>query len=283
MKALIFGSTGQVASELRHLLPDGRFLSRLDADLASPEECERQIAESPVHVVINAAAWTAVDQAESSEAEALVINGKAPEAMARAAAQKNIPFLHVSTDYVFDGSGRHAWMPDAATNPLNAYGRTKLAGETAIRSTGGQHLILRTSWVFSEHGNNFVKTMLRLSETRDRLSVVTDQVGGPTPASGIAEALVTLAKIMITDRSAGGTHHYAGTPDISWAGFAREIFRQMRRPMAVEHITTAQWPTPAPRPLNSRLDCSSLERFGIQRPDWRISLAQCLTRMDVKQ
>ena len=182
---LVFGSTGQVATELRRLAPEATFLGRDKADLTDPEACAAAIRAHDPSAVINAAAWTAVDKAEEEEATATVVNGTAPGAMARVCADLGIPFVHISTDYVFEGGGTAAWAPTDPTGPLGAYGRSKLAGEQALQAAGGTWAILRTSWVFSAHGNNFVKTMLRLSETRDALNVVGDQIGGPTPAGDI--------------------------------------------------------------------------------------------------
>lgn len=270
---LVFGQTGQVAQELARRLPTGvtaRFLSRAEADLANPAACAAAI--SACDAVINAAAWTAVDKAETEEPAATVINGDSPAAMARACAALGVPFLHVSTDYVFDGAGTSAFTPDRPCAPLNAYGRSKLAGEVGIRAAGGTHLILRTSWVVSAHGANFVKTMLRLGKDRASLNVVADQIGGPTPAADIADALLTAARAMV-DGAKGGTHHIAGTPDTSWAGFAHEIMARAGLPCQINDIPTSAYPTPAQRPLNSRLDCTSLAAaFGIQRPDWRRGL-----------
>ncbi|MFP4239730.1 MAG: dTDP-4-dehydrorhamnose reductase [Rhodosalinus sp.] len=279
MKLLVFGRTGQVARELARRSPDATFLGREAADLADPEACASRIEETRAEVVINAAAYTDVDAAESDEAAATAINGAAPAAMAFAARARGLPFLHVSTDYVFDGSGSYPWRTDDPTAPLSVYGRSKLVGEEGVRGAGGRHVILRTSWVFSAHGKNFVKTMLRLSQTRDTLHVVEDQIGGPTPAAEIAAALLTLAHAM-RDGAPGGTLHFAGTPPTSWAGFAREIFAQTGRHVTVEGIPTRDWPTPAPRPLNSRLDASSLTRFGLMAPDWRSGLADVLAELN---
>lgn len=277
MKALVFGATGQLAQELRARLPEAVFLSRADADQMEPEACAAKVAGFDGDLVINAAAWTAVDKAEAEEAAALIVNGETPGAIARAAAAKGLPFLHVSTDYVFDGAGTRPFAPDHPSGPLGAYGRTKLAGEEAIRAAGGQHAILRTSWIFSAHGNNFVKTMLRLGASRENLTVVGDQIGGPTPAGAIAEALIVMGRAMLADPAKGGTYHFSGAPDVSWAEFAREIFAQSGPPVKVTDITTDQYPTPAKRPANSRLDCQSLEAdFGIPRPDWRAALAEVL-------
>lgn len=273
MKVLVFGQTGQVARALA--LHDGvTTLDRAKADLSVAAQLERQIAETDADVIINAAAYTAVDQAESEPDLAMMINGVAPGIMARAAAARELPFLHISTDYVFDGSGDAPWRPDDPTRPQNTYGRTKLAGEEAVRAAGGPHAILRTAWVFSEHGNNFVKTMLRLGETRDSLNVVGDQIGGPTPARDIAEALMVMARAMV-DGQKGGTYHFAGEPHVSWAEFARRIMDEAGLSTQIYGITSAEYPTPAPRPANSRLDCADLTTdFGIAPADWQAGLSR---------
>jgi dTDP-4-dehydrorhamnose reductase len=279
MKLLVFGKTGQVARELQRIAPDAVYLGRDDADLLNPAACAAAIAASDATAVINAAAWTAVDKAETEEAAATVVNGDAPAAMARAAAAKGIPFLHISTDYVFDGTGDQPFAPDHPTAPQNAYGRSKLAGEQGVRAAGGPHLILRTSWVVSAHGANFVKTMLRLGRVRDSLNVVADQIGGPTPAAAIAQTLITAAKAMIAGAQ-GGTHHFSGAPDTSWADFARAIMAEANHPCRIEDIPSSAYPTPAKRPLNSRLDCTSLHSaFGIPRPDWRQGLTDILKEL----
>ena len=274
MNILIFGQTGQVARELTRRAPAGvtlHQLSRSDADLADPAACAKAILGSPADAVINAAASTAVDKAETEEAAATVINADAPTAMARACAAKGIPFLHLSTDYVFDGTGDAPFLPDHPTAPLGAYGRSKLKGEQGITAAQGQHLILRTSWVVSAHGTNFVKTMLRLGRERLTLNVVADQIGGSTPAAAIADALYICTKAMIQG-APGGIHHFAGSPDTSWADFARAIMAAANLPCQVNDIPSSAYPTPAKRPLNSRLDCTSLQGFGIQRPDWQAGL-----------
>ena len=280
MRLLVFGKTGQVARELARRVPEARYLGRDQADLEDPEACAAVLAGSDADLVINAAAYTAVDRAEEEEDRATAINGAAPGAMARAAAAKGIPFLHVSTDYVLDGSGEAPRGPGSATGPLGAYGRSKLAGERAVAGAGGQWLVLRTSWVVSAHGSNFVKTMLRLGAERDELTIIDDQIGGPTPAAAIAEALLAAGRRMLDDPQAGGLHHFSGAPDVSWAGFAAEIFAQAGLDCRVIPIPTTDYPTPAARPLNSRLDCSSLEAdFGIERPDWRAGLAEILKEL----
>ncbi len=281
MKVLVFGRTGQVATELQRQLPQAVFLGREQADLADPAACAAAICDSDAAAVINAAAWTAVDKAEAEEAAATVVNGEAPAAMARAAAQKGIPFLHVSTDYVFSGAGSAPWVETDPVAPQNAYGRSKLAGEQGVRAAGGAAAILRTSWVFSAHGANFVKTMLRLSESRDALNVVEDQIGGPTPAADIAAALVVMARKMVAGQP-GGTYHFGGSPWVSWADFAREIFALSGRKVVVTGIPTAAYPTPALRPLNSRMDCAALERdFGITAPDWQAGLSKVLKELEI--
>lgn len=209
----------------------------------------------------------------------MVINAAAPGAMAQACADLGIPLVQISTDYVFDGSGSSGFPPDHPPAPLGVYGRSKLAGEIAVRAAGGCHAILRTSWVFSAHGNNFLKTMLRLGAARPRLGVVADQIGGPTPARAVAEACLTIATALQGDPGHSGTYHLSGAPDVSWAGFAREIMAQAGLACIIDEITTADYPTPAQRPANSRLDCAGLERFGLSRPDWRAGVAGALREL----
>ncbi|MCH2094015.1 MAG: dTDP-4-dehydrorhamnose reductase [Rhodobacteraceae bacterium] len=277
MKLLVFGKTGQVATELQRQA-DVTAVGRDQADLTDPEACAAVIAASDADAVINAAAYTAVDKAETDEETAALVNGAAPTAMAQAAAAKGIPFVHISTDYVFDGSGDAPWTVDAATGPLGVYGQTKLDGEDGVRAAGGQFAILRTSWVFSAHGNNFVKTMLRLGAERDRLTIVADQIGGPTSAADIAGACLTMARMLAKGQGTPGTYHFSGGPDVSWADFAREIFAQATLTPEVIDIPSSEFPTPAQRPGNSRMDCSALDTaFGIPRPDWRDSLKSVLS------
>ena len=279
MTLLVFGRSGQLATELARRAADARFLDRTEADLTRPDQCAAAIVAARPAAVINAAAWTAVDRAEAEPAAATRVNRDAPGAMAAACAGLGIPFLTVSTDYVFDGSGTAPRAEDAATGPLGAYGASKLAGEQAVAAAGGHWAVLRTSWVFSAHGTNFVKTMLRLGAERPRLTVVADQVGGPTPAADIAAALLTMAQAMRGGRP-GGLYHFAGAPDVSWADFARAIFRRAGLAAEVADIPAADYPTPARRPLNSRLDCSAIVRdFGIARPDWRAGLDAVLEEL----
>ena len=282
MKIAIFGTTGQVATELQRRVPEGTDLTcfgRDRADFSEPEAVARVAASLTADTVVNAVAYTAGDRAESEPDLAHAVNAASVARLAGTLADRGIPLIHISTDYVFDGSGETPWVPDAPKGPLSVYGATKLAGEDAIRASGVAHTILRTSWVFSAHGANFVKSMLRLGAERDRLTIVADQVGGPTPASAIADAIFGVARGM-ADGAASGTHHFSGQPDTSWAGFAREIFAQSGLDCAVVDIPTTDYPTPATRPLNSRLDCGSLgEAFGIPRPDWRRELETILKEL----
>lgn len=288
---LVFGKTGQVAQELARALEgkEAQFLGRAAADLTDPAACAARIAALNPALVINAAAYTAVDRAEEDAATAQAVNGDAPAAMAQACAALDIPFVHISTDYVFDGAGTAPFKPTDPTGPLGVYGATKRAGEEAILASGARAVILRTSWVVSSHGANFVKTMLRLSETRATLTVVADQIGGPTSAKAIAQACVTIGQALmggqalVDGQKAGGIYHFSGKPDVSWAGFAREIFAQAGRAVEVTDIPTSAYPTPAKRPANSRLDCSSLAAdFGIDRPDWRADLTDILMELGAK-
>ena len=247
--------------------------------MTDPARAAAHIAEIKPTAVINATAYTAVDKAEDEPLIAQTVNADAVGAMGRACAALEIPIVHISTDYVFPGDGTAAWAPDDATGPLGVYGASKLAGENALKASGARHAILRTSWVFSAHGNNFVKTMLRLGGERDCLTIVADQIGGPTPAADIARACVTIADALI-EGHAGGTYHFSGAPDVSWADFAREIFQQSGLSPEVVDIPSSDFPTKATRPLNSRLDCSTLEAdFGIKRPDWRTGLRNVLEHL----
>ncbi len=276
MKMLVFGKTGQVAQALGRY--DGvELLGRDGADLANPARCAEVIQRCDADVVINAAAYTAVDKAESEPELATTINATAPTAMAQAAAARGLGFLHISTDYVFDGQGQKARQEQAATGPLNVYGKSKLAGEQGVMAANGQAMILRTSWVFSAQGQNFVKTMLRLGLARAHLSIVSDQIGGPTSAGSIAAALMKMAKA----GGAGGVYHFSGAPETGWDGFAREIFRQAKMEVAVQGIPSADYPTPAQRPLYAVLDCTKIEQeFGISAPDWRADLSGVLRELE---
>ena len=280
MKVLVFGEIGQVGQELQRRAGDVELeILGLDrANFEDPETCAAFVSNTDADAVINAVAYTAVDKAEEDEPLALMVNATTPGAIARAAAARGLPMVHISTDYVFDGAGTEPFAVDYPTGPLGAYGRTKLAGEQAVRDAGGPHAILRTSWVVSSHGNNFVKTMLRLGADRDKLTIVADQVGGPTCAAAIADACLSVAAQLRDDPSKSGTYHFSGGPDVSWADFAREIFTQSGTDCVVEDIPTTAYPTPATRPLNSRMDNSATDAaFGISRSDWRAGLADILS------
>lgn len=265
---LVFGKSGQVATELAQFA-DATCLGRDDCDLEIPEKCCSAISLLKPSAVINAAAYTAVDLAETEVEKATRLNTDAPTEMAKCCAALEIPFVHISTDYVFDGSGDLPWRETDATAPLGVYGRTKRDGEIAVMSANSAAVILRTSWVFSQHGTNFVKTMIRLGATRKSLSVVADQVGGPTPARAIAQACHHIATHF--DAGKTGIYHFAGQPFTTWADFARTIFDGAHMGVDICDITTADYPTPAKRPLNSRLDCSRIfDDFGIKQPNWKI-------------
>ncbi|MDA9971807.1 dTDP-4-dehydrorhamnose reductase [Planktomarina temperata] len=284
MRLLIFGKTGQVAMELGALCAaeaiEAKFLDRAQANLTDPAACAQMIRESDADIVINAAAYTAVDKAEDDRATAHLVNAVSPIEMARAAVSCGKPFLHISTDYVFAGTGDAAWCEQDVPAPQEVYGRTKLAGELGIAAIGGDHVILRTAWVFSAHGANFVKTMRRLSVDRDVVSVVDDQRGGPTPAADIAQTLIRIARAFQAGQGVSGLFHYAGAPAVSWAEFAEAIFAEEASAVSVNRIPSSQYPTPASRPANSMLDCTRIRQsYGIEQPDWRSGLHTVLDQL----
>ncbi|MEM9426241.1 MAG: dTDP-4-dehydrorhamnose reductase [Pseudomonadota bacterium] len=284
MKVAVLGHSGQLATELRRRATDTlqiETFGRDRIDLGAPLSILPLLADIDADVIINAAAYTAVDAAEEDPGTetALTVNAASVAVVARGCLELGIPLVHISSDYVFSGLGQTPWSPDDATDPQGLYGQSKLQGEVAITATDLHHAILRTSWVFSAHGSNFVKTMLRLGAERDRLTIVADQIGGPTPAADIADACLTIAKQLLEGHT-GGTYHFSGAPDVSWADFAREIFRQSGLTTEVVDIPSNDYPTKAVRPLNSRLDCSTLTvEFGIERPDWRIGLKNVLREL----
>jgi dTDP-4-dehydrorhamnose reductase len=280
---LVFGKTGQVGIELQR--SSNIFaLGRDQADLSDPVACAKKIQDFAPSAVINAAAYTGVDNAETDKELATIINGDTPTAIAYACAEMKIPLVHISTDYVFEGLGEEPLKPCNTPTPLNAYGRSKLAGEKGILESGAIHVILRTSWVFSAHGNNFVKTMLCLSKKSNTLSIVADQIGGPTPARDIASACLMIVQHLQDDPSKSGTYHFSGIPNVSWAEFASEIFVRASRSVTIIPITTAKYPTVAKRPLNSRMDCSlTKSTFGIEQLDWREGLKIILRELEVTQ
>lgn len=289
-RVLVTGATGQVGRALAEaawpagLVPDITGRDRLD--LADPEGAARVVASGDYALVINPAAYTAVDQAEQEEALATRVNAEGPGALARACHRVGIPIIHLSTDYVFDGRKTGPYVEDDPVGPLGAYGRSKLAGEIAVRAACPQHLILRTAWVFSAHGKNFVRTMLRLAAEKPALRVVADQHGCPTAAHDIARVLVALASALVLDgRQDGfGTYHFAGAGPTTWHGFADAIVAAQaaqtgRRP-PVEPITTADFPTPAARPANSVLATDRLTAaFGLEPRPWRETLPEVLAAL----
>ena len=290
MRLLVFGETGQVARELSRLAAARGIaleaLGRDRADLADPAACAAAVTGAEADAVINAAAYTAVDRAESEPELARAVNAAAPAAMARAAPARGLPFLHVSTDYVFDGAPGRAWREGDPTRPLGVYGASKRAGEREVLAAGGDATVLRTAWVFSSHGKNFVRTMLTVGRGREEMRVVGDQRGGPTPAADIARALWTIAAARVAGRGAPGIYHFAGAPAASWAEFAEAIFAASgwtERPR-VTPIATEDWPTKAARPRNSVLDCGAIARvFGIAQPDWRAGLASVIAELSKEQ
>ena len=253
MKILVLGCKGQLGRCLDDQLVNTDheviYTSREQIDIADFEVTKNKILEFSPDLIINATAYTAVDKAEEDQKNASLINHLAVKNIADICSQEGCWLIHISTDYVFDGSGTTPWSIRDTPNPKNAYGRSKLKGEWAIKASGCAHAILRTSWVISAHGNNFVKTMRRLSETRDYITVVDDQIGGPTPARDIAMACLQIAEQLTQDPSKSGTYHFSGAPDVSWADFAREIFDQARKSMTVTPIPTTDYPTRAQRPL----------------------------------
>ena len=292
MTVLLFGGNGQVGHELRRslrALGDVVVTTRSGqlregarcevADFDRPDSLAELVERVAPAIVVNAAAYTAVDKAEDDVDAAFRTNAEAPGVLARACALRDIPFVHYSTDYVFDGQGSRPYREDDPTAPLGVYGASKLAGEDAVRSAGGRHLILRTAWVYGRQGHNFMKTMLRLGEDRDELRVVADQIGSPTPARLIAD--VTAGLLQRPD--AEGTFHLTAAGQTSWHGFAAAIFEEavarglIARAPRVLPITTADYPTRARRPAYSCLDVGKLERVLARRiPSWRAGLTRVL-------
>lgn len=281
MRLAVTGKNGQVVSALQAQAGPGLeivALGRPELDLARPDTVFKALRDAKPDVVVSAAAYTAVDKAESEPDIAFAVNRDGAKAVARAANDVGVPVIHISTDYVFDGTKATAYVENDPTGPASVYGRSKLEGEHAVSENTENYAILRTAWVYSEYGSNFVKTMLRLSESRDAINVVADQFGCPTSANDIAVAIVSIAKRLATDPSAHlrGVFHMSGTGETNWAGFAKQIFEFSAenggKSMIVNDITTAQYPTPARRPANSRLDCSKLEEvYGIRLPEWQTS------------
>ncbi|AKU67157.1 dTDP-4-dehydrorhamnose reductase [Ottowia sp. oral taxon 894] len=291
MKILLLGKNGQVGWQLqRALAPLGEIvaLERKDAggDLADPQGLAAAVRAAKPQVIVNAAAYTAVDKAESEPQLARLINTEAPAALAREAAASGALLVHYSTDYVFDGSGSAPWQESDATGPLNVYGATKLAGEQAIAASGCAHLTFRTSWVYAAHGDNFIKTMLRLAATRERLTVIDDQKGAPTGAELIADVTAHAISQTLQQPAKAGLYHLTAAGEASWFDYAQYVLALARqaRPQGVktaaggvQPIASSQYPAAARRPLNSRLDTRRLQAaFGLQMPPWQQGVTRVL-------
>lgn len=272
MKILLLGKNGQVGFELaRVLAPLGTITApgREQLDLANEQAVADYLDQVQPDLIVNAAAWTAVDAAEQQQAAAARLNAGLPKQLAEYAAAKPIRLVHYSSDYVYPGHGTEPWLENSATSPLSLYGKTKLEGDQAIQQSGADHLIFRTSWVYSARGNNFMKTMLRLAESKEELNVVADQVGAPTAARLIAQ----VTALAVHSQLKTGLYHLASRGEASWQSFAQEIFRLARKNTRAIPIPTSGYPTPAQRPLNSRLEVSKLESaLNIKLPDWQSQL-----------
>ncbi|WP_421506224.1 dTDP-4-dehydrorhamnose reductase [Erwinia rhapontici] len=281
MRLLMTGANGQLGRCLLARFPAHWVILPCDSqqlDITNAAQVNHRVATFQPEVIINAAAWTAVDQAETHPQQAMAVNGSGPENLARAARDHAVRLIHVSTDYVFDGSQSTPWQENDLPAPLNVYGATKWQGEKRVQALLPEAIIVRTSWVFSEYGNNFVKTMLRLAQSRDSLSVVSDQTGCPTYAGDLANCLIALAQ----HPTSTGIYHYCGNPSVSWCEFAETIFAVMktRYPAAaipkVNGIKAADYPSAVLRPAMSVLDCQRIEALGIVRSDWRTALKQMI-------
>jgi dTDP-4-dehydrorhamnose reductase len=295
MKILLFGKNGQVGWELqRALAPLGEVIALdadntgLSADFSNPESLIATVREVAPHWIVNAAAHTAVDKAESESNLARAINATAPGVLAREAAAAGAWLMHYSTDYVFDGSGSTARAEDAPTGPLGVYGATKLEGEELIRASGCQHLIFRTSWVYAARGGNFARTMLKLAQERDALKVIDDQIGAPTGADLLADLTAHAMRSVALQPQHGGTHHAVASGHTSWHGYATHVIENARSrgvPIrvareAIAAVPTSAFPTPAKRPANSRLDTQKLRNtFGLQLPDWQSGVDRMLAEV----
>jgi dTDP-4-dehydrorhamnose reductase len=285
MRVLITGCHGQVGSCLTKQLANNEniavlALDREHLDITSQDAVNATVAEFEPSIIINAAAHTAVDKAEEEVDLSYAINRDGPKYLAQAAQSVGAAMLHISTDYVFEGNKTGEYVETDATNPQGVYGKSKLAGEIAVAEACDKHIILRTAWVFGEHGNNFVKTMLRLGQTRDALSIVGDQFGGPTYAGDIASVLIQIAKrIILESKVEYGVYHYSGLPHVSWFDFADAIFdvaveqKVLAKKPSLTSITTEQYPTPASRPSNSRLSNGKItQAFSVEPSDWNSAL-----------
>lgn len=289
LRLAVTGLTGQVVSALIESAPKDVeiiALGRPQLELSRRDTVFDSLRNARCDLIINAAAYTHVDKAEREFDLAMRVNSEGAENVAQAAEVLDVPLLHLSTDYVFDGSLGRPYREDDKTNPISVYGQSKLSGEEKIRAVHNKHIILRTAWVYSPFGSNFVKTMLHLSHERDEISVVDDQIGNPTSAIDIARALVTIARVLIDEPSVDlyGTFHMSGQGEASWAEMAQVILESAqnynKKIVKLRHITTHEYPTAARRPANSRLDNSKLEKiYGITLPLWRPSLTTCVERL----
>lgn len=284
MKILLLGKNGQVGFELhRALSPLGPVTApgREELDLSDKQAVAGYLEEVKPELIVNAAAYTAVDAAEDHQQAAKRLNAGLPKQLAEYARANGARLVHYSSDYVYPENGTEPWQETSSTGPLSVYGQTKLEGDEAIQNSGADHLIFRTSWVYSARGNNFMKTMLRLSKSKPKLNIVADQIGAPTPSRLIAQ----VTTLSVQSRLEGGLYHLVPNGDTSWHGFAQEIFRQAQQageklamgPENARGIPTSDYPTPATRPLNSRMDVTKLEAaLSIQLPDWQSQLALTL-------
>ncbi|QKP78805.1 dTDP-4-dehydrorhamnose reductase [Methyloligella sp. GL2] len=292
MKMLVVGREGQLGRSLAEAAKTSSdievlALGRPDLDITKAETISAALDRFSPDIVVNAAAYTAVDKAESEAEQAYAVNAEGPRLLAELCAARNIPLVHISTDYVFDGSKDGFYAETDAVAPLGVYGESKLAGERKVAEANPKHIILRTAWVFSPYGGNFVKTMLRLAETRPELGIVDDQRGSPTYAPHLAEAILAMAApIAEADASSDiwGIYHAGGAGETSWHGLAAEVFRRSAEhggpAAATKPITTADYPTPAARPANSRLNSGKLaETFGVHLPDWHDGVAECVAAL----
>jgi dTDP-4-dehydrorhamnose reductase len=300
VRILLTGASGQVGGDLRPLLPAGSVIApgRADLDLRDAESIKKFIRKVKPDWIVNPAAYTAVDKAESEPGLAFAINADAPRAMGEAAVELGIPVIHFSTDYVFDGSGTRPWVEDDLTGPLGVYGASKLAGERTLAESGAAHLIFRTSWVYSSRGKNFLRTILHLAQERQELRIVNDQYGAPTWSRDLAKLVIHVMEKLSDRSTAGGgsaqnavramqgVYHSTDSGQTTWFGFAFEFLRlaATARPelklARLVPITSSEYPTPARRPSNSRLDCSRLQRvFGFTMPEWEESAAAVIAEL----
>ncbi|MBA1263553.1 dTDP-4-dehydrorhamnose reductase [Stutzerimonas stutzeri] len=286
MKILVTGSKGQLSQELQLALAgEGKVLAlgHQALNLAEPEQIRQQVRLLRPDLIINAAAYTAVDSAQSDRQQAFAVNATGPGVLAEEAARLDVPLIHYSTDYVFDGRKPAPYQEHDQTAPLSVYGESKLAGEQAIQAVAGEHLILRTSWVYSLYGRNFLLTMQRLMQERDALSIVDDEIGAPTWAGSIATATAGIVQQWRTGKgSLSGLYHLSATGETSWYGFACSIAEHLKQQdrlrARLEPIASKDYPTAAQRPLNSRLDCAQLQHdWNLQLPDWEAALQDCLS------